>query len=49
VPTVDDVWLNGIGGAIGAAVAWPVNQWLRTHVGSEQRITLERKDRTSED
>ena len=29
VPTIDDVWHNGIGGAIGAAAAWPVNQWLR--------------------
>jgi hypothetical protein len=29
VPTIDDVWHNGVGGAIGAAATWPVNHWLR--------------------
>ncbi|MCW2528305.1 MAG: VanZ family protein [Pseudonocardiales bacterium] len=29
VPTIDDVWHNGIGGAIGAAMTGPVNLWLR--------------------
>jgi VanZ family protein len=30
VPAIDDVWHNSAGGAIGAALAWPVTLWLRS-------------------
>jgi VanZ family protein len=31
VPTIDDVWHNSAGGAVGAALAWPITLWLRSH------------------
>jgi VanZ like family len=37
VPTIDDVWHNGAGGAIGAVVAWPITLWLRARAALEVR------------